>query len=186
MADDKPEFLSKEFIAALENQVKELIGAPMLRQLKEAVDKNFRKDAPSWADVTDAPVAPEQAAPVKTADQFLGGVEEIVETISYKPGYKLLCKRDLKDPQGRVYLQVECARPDAITGLPGVGRGGKAYLSEHMTDGEIIRKAFGLFMAYEEHECREFFKWDGRAVFGPHIDVQSLWEVANRREFRDT
>jgi hypothetical protein len=186
--DKKPELFSKEFIQALEDQVKDLIGAPMLRQLKDAVDKNFRKDAPSWADVTDgpdAPVSPEQAAPVKTADTFLGDVWEIVEQIQYKPDYKLLCKRDRKDPEGRVYLQVECSRPDAITGIVDVGRGGKAYLSEHMTEGEVVRKAFGLFMAYEEHECREFFKWDKRAIFGPHIDPHALWEVANKREHRE-
>lgn len=66
-----------------------------------------------------------------------------------------------------------------------VGRGGKAYLSEHMTVSELTRTAFGLFRAYEEHECREFFKWRGKAIYGPHIEVLSLWEVADRLDYRD-
>jgi hypothetical protein len=182
MSDDKqpPKLFNDKFVAALEEQVKELVGAPMLKQLKDAVDKNFKKPAPAWSEMTDPP-APAPAS----SDEFEANVKGLVSTISYKPGYTLLCKQDQKDPQGRLYLQVQCLRPDAITGVPGVGRGGKIYLSEHMTQGEIIRKAFGLFMAYEEHECREFFKWDGRAVFGPHIDVQALWEVADRMETRD-
>ena len=119
-----------------------------------------------------------------TVSDFEVMVSKIVATITYKQGYRLLCERDKKDPEGRIYLQVECDRPDVFTGVPGVGRGGKAYLSEHMTEGEIVRRAFSLFMAYEEHECREFFQWKGRALFGPHIDPQALWEAADRLDFR--
>jgi hypothetical protein len=43
----------------------------------------------------------------------------------------------------------------------------------------LTRIAFGLFRAYEEHECREFFQWKGRSIFGPHISSESLWLVAN-------
>jgi hypothetical protein len=113
-------------------------------------------------------------------------VKALVDELDYKwGGYRLLCERDKKDSAGRLYLQVECDRPDAYTGLPGVGHGGKAYLSEHMTDGEIVRRAFALFMAYEEHECREGFRWRGRAVFGPHIATEALWSVADQLDFRD-
>jgi hypothetical protein len=29
-----------------------------------------------------------------------------------------------------------------------------------------------------EHEAREQFKYRGRAVFGPHMDVDELWKLA--------
>lgn len=113
-------------------------------------------------------------------------VQQVAKQVSYKDGYRLICERDQKDPAGRYYYQVECKRPDVFTGEMGVGRGGKLYLSEHMNISELTRKAFGLFMAYEEHECREWFKLNERAVFGPHIDIDSLWDVADKLDFRET
>lgn len=109
----------------------------------------------------------------------------VAEEITFKPGYRLLCERDKKDPEGRLYYQVECERPDVFTGEMGTGKGGKLYLSPHMNVSELVRKAFQLFMAYEEHETREWFKWRGRAVCGPHIDMEALWGVAEEYDFRE-
>ena len=119
-------------------------------------------------------------------DKFEDRVFAIVTDIEYKDHYHLICARDRKDPEGRVFIQVACWRKDTVTGEMGMGKGGKSYLSEHMTDSEIVRRAFGLFMAYEEHECREFFKWRGRRVFGPHIAVEALWEAAKQVDVRAT
>lgn len=104
--------------------------------------------------------------------------------VSYKDGYGLLLAKDKRDPLGRWYFQVECERPDSLIGGTSIGRGGKAYLSPHMNESELVRLAFGLFRAYEEHECREFFKWRERAVFGPHISVEALWLAADSLELR--
>lgn len=40
--------------------------------------------------------------------------------------------------------------------------------------------------AYEEHECREAFLWDGAQVFGPHIDVTALRDIARMTDARPT
>lgn len=117
--------------------------------------------------------------------RFQYRVEQMIHRITYKDGYRLICEVDKKDPQGRLYLQVECERPDVFTKEMGVGRGGKAYLSEHMTGSEIARLAYGLFAAYEEHECREFFRVDGVAVFGPHIALEALLVAGKELDFRD-
>jgi len=82
------------------------------------------------------------------------------------------------------FVQISCVRIDVITGVEGVGRGGKAYPSEHATDSEIIQMIFGLYMAYWTHEARENFQWRGRRVFGPHISTEALWEVAQRVDVR--
>jgi hypothetical protein len=109
---------------------------------------------------------------------------EVLKEISYKPGYGLVLQRDQKDFKGRWYFQVRCDRPDSVTGEIAMGHGGKAYLSPRMSKSELTRLIFGLFKAYEEHECREFFKWRGRAIFGPHVDSDALWEVAERFDYR--
>lgn len=103
--------------------------------------------------------------------------------IRYREGCRVLVRRDEGIP-GRVYVQVEADRPDAITGEMGVGRGGKIYLSPHMVNGEIVRKIFQALLSYEEHECREFFRYRGAQVFGPHIDVEALVEAASKTEVR--
>lgn len=116
--------------------------------------------------------------------EFCIRVAALVDRITYKKGYRLICDLDKKDPQGRLYLQVECDRPDIYTNVMGVGRGGKAYLSEHMTDSELARLAFGLFKAYEEHETREWFQVDGVSVFGPHIHLDALLVAGTQLDFR--
>src|SRR5687768_10396222 len=85
---------------------------------------------------------------------------------------------------GRHYLQIRCWRKDVITGEMGWGHGGKAYLSEHATDNELVQTIFGLYKSYWEHEARETFKWRGRRVFGPHISTEALWTVANQVDVR--
>lgn len=82
------------------------------------------------------------------------------------------------------YYQIRCWRQDVITGKWDFGYGGKAYLSPHSADGELVQIIFGLYKGYWEHEARESFKWGGRRVFGPHIATEALWEVAQRVDVR--
>lgn len=104
--------------------------------------------------------------------------EEVAAAVTYKPGYRILLKPDLEVGHGRWYYQVEADRTDAITGEHGVGRGGKAYLSVHQTRSELVQVVFALIKSYEEHEAREFFRYEGQQVFGPHFDVTALVEIA--------
>lgn len=124
-----------------------------------------------------------------THTDFLERLERIQASISLGMNCDLLVSRDQEVENGRYYLQITCWRKDAITGEMGRGYGGKAYLSEHMTDSEIIQVAFGLYKGYWEHEARETFvlinsAGEGRRPFGPHIDTWALWEVARRVDVR--
>jgi hypothetical protein len=110
--------------------------------------------------------------------------EEVQHAVTYKPGYRLLLKPDTMETGSRWYFQVQAERVDAITGEPGIGHGGKAYLSPYACRSELVQTAFGLFKAYEEHEAREFFRYDGAQVYGPHFDVLALVEIAHRTEVR--
>jgi hypothetical protein len=46
------------------------------------------------------------------------------------------------------------------------------------SDSEIVATAFKCVLTSLEHEAREQFKYRGRAVFGPHMDVDELWKLA--------
>lgn len=89
---------------------------------------------------------------------------------------------NIGEDDGRYYFQIECWRKDVVTGEMGMGYGGKAWLSPHVTDSELVQIVFGLYKGYWEHEARETFEWRGRRVFGPHISTEALWDVAERTD----
>lgn len=119
----------------------------------------------------------------RSSEVFEKRVRALVGDLTYKENYVMQVAWD-KTFGTRLYMQAQCWRPDSETGEMGWGHGGKAYLTEHMTDSELLRLAFSLFDRYDHHEAREFFKYRGRAIFGPHIDALALWEVADRLDFR--
>lgn len=89
------------------------------------------------------------------------------------------------DP-GSPYIQVVFWARD--NGRPGVlpieQRGRKWRLSEHMTPSEVVRTQFMAVMAVVEHEVRELFTYRGGAIFGPHIDIETLLDGVDRLDKR--
>lgn len=53
----------------------------------------------------------------------------------------------------------------------------KYYISEHMIDSEIRQTAFLCLKTAQEHELRESFRYQGKALFGPHMDHEGLIKV---------
>lgn len=50
----------------------------------------------------------------------------------------------------------------------------KWRLSLRATRSEIVQTAFAAVLLAEEHEIRERFRYRGRAVYGPHFNVDDL------------
>lgn len=98
--------------------------------------------------------------------------------------FSVIVGRDQEVPNGRFYFQIRCWRMDVITKEMGYGFGGKAYLSPHQTDNELVQTIFGLYKGYWEHEARESFEYKQRRVFGPHISTDALWSVARKVDVR--
>lgn len=102
---------------------------------------------------------------------FIREVDKVVSEITYKPGYSIDA---IVDELGDVWFEVVCWRADAITGVWGYGYGGRRRLDPKSTRSDIVRNVFAAYKAYEEHECREFFRFRGEQVFGPHMDLDDL------------
>lgn len=120
-----------------------------------------------------------------TEQSFEDRLNDIASRITLADDFCIIIDRDKEDSYlGRYYFQISCFRRDAITGEMGMGYGGKAYLSPHATDSELVQTIFGLYKGFWEHEARETFQWDGRRIFGPHIATDALWEVARRVDVR--
>ena len=116
---------------------------------------------------------------------FVDRINRIAQEVSLPANFRIIIDRDKEVPFGRFYYQIECYRQDVITKQMGLGYGGKAYLSKHASDNELVQTIFGLYKSYYEHEARESFEWNDRRVFGPHIATQALWDVAKRIDVRN-
>lgn len=82
------------------------------------------------------------------------------------------------------HLQVGMFRRDTYTHQQEYGWGGKAYVSLHSTDDEIVKKVFGLALDYLEHEAREGFKYKNKRIFGPHISLEALMQASGHTTYR--
>lgn len=108
-----------------------------------------------------------------------GTPEGIVRRIQYKD---LTIVVNPNNAIGGKYLQVQCHNPHN----PANGFSGRKWrLSRHMTPGEIVQTAFMACMAWEEHECREAFKYKGQPVFSPHYNIESLVRLCEQGKFEE-
>lgn len=64
--------------------------------------------------------------------------------------------------------------------------GRKWRLSFHMTDSEFVLTCFKAVMTALEHEAREQFRYRDRAILGPHLDVEKLWDLCGEPDCEDT
>lgn len=100
-------------------------------------------------------------------------IKTIISRIKYKEWFI-----DVKDSEGRAYLQVSFVAPDIATGEREVQKGRKWWLSPHMTETEIVTTAFKAVVAAEEHEVRENFRYDDQLIYNPHFNVNDLVKLA--------
>lgn len=91
------------------------------------------------------------------------------------PDYSIHLGRD----ESRFYLQISNGRAGVcnVTGESWNWRGRKWFLSEHMTNSEIVGTAFKAILTAVEHEAREMFKYRGESIYDPHYDVEKLVEL---------
>lgn len=88
------------------------------------------------------------------------------------------------DRNGDLFLQAHYIDTCVINGTPERQWTRKWKLSPYMTQSEIVQTVFLLCKTSMEHRLRERFKWRDRRVFGPHFDVQALWEICDRLDVR--
>lgn len=78
------------------------------------------------------------------------------------------------------YIQVAFIAQDhddpAVTATQ---KGRKLYVSRHAIPQEIVFTAFLAVKLATEHEMREQFLYQGKAILGPHIAVESLFKAAH-------
>lgn len=107
--------------------------------------------------------------------------------ISYdKKQYELFMRYNLPETEEpRVYIKITCMAENTLTGVQELQHGRKWYLSEHMTDDEIIKGTFGAFERFVNHEVKEGFKVDGKRIYNPHTDFEELLKICEKEVKRE-
>lgn len=103
--------------------------------------------------------------------------------------FRLRVESDVKNPDGRLFLQwaydcVDSHNKNATK--PEEWRGRKWYLSEHMTEDEIVKTAYLAFEIAVRHEVLEGFRFNDALVFNPHTPYTSLLKASKISENRIT
>lgn len=84
---------------------------------------------------------------------------------------------DIVEDGDKAFLQASYYEADIITGEPELQKTRKWYLSPHQVKSELVQTAFKCVMTSMEHRTREHFLYRGKRVFGPHFDVDALWQI---------
>ena len=84
----------------------------------------------------------------------------------------------------RIFLQLFYQTKCTKTGEEEIFRSRKWYLSEHMTDQEILGTLWLAFEIAVKHELMEGFKVDGTILFNPHVNFNKLLEISNNEVTR--
>ena len=110
-------------------------------------------------------------------------VKDITARISlsaFGTDFSLRVEHDNQNPAGRIFLQVIYHAPCTKTGELQEWHGRKWYLSQHMTDDEIVKTAYAAFESAIKHEIMEGFKVDGIVLFNPHVNFEVLLAVSKQ------
>lgn len=86
---------------------------------------------------------------------------------------------DNKNRNGRILIQIVYDAPCTKTGIISEWHGRKWYLSDHMTEDEVVKTCYAAYEAAVKHEIMESFKADGKVLFNPHTDFNKLLEISD-------
>jgi hypothetical protein len=119
----------------------------------------------------------------------IGSIKDIISRIDISclgnKNFGIRVERDVKDKEnGRIFIQIMYTAPCTKTGMNEIWRGRKFYLSDHMTEQEVIGTMFLAFKLAVEHEIMEGFKVDGKVLFNPHVSFEKLLEISEQEVTR--
>lgn len=100
--------------------------------------------------------------------------------------FKVIAHKDKINPEsGRIYIQTQYSAKCNKSGVEQIWFGSKYYLSDYMTNDEVIKKAYVACQQAVNHEVMEAFKVDGIILFNPHVDFEELLKVSHKEVTRN-
>jgi hypothetical protein len=94
--------------------------------------------------------------------------------------FNFICSYDKTYPNCRVYIQVSYKTKCTKTEQLEEWKGRKYYLSDYMTDDEVVKTAYVAFQQAVNHEIMEGYKVDNKILFNPHINFEELLLISEK------
>lgn len=91
----------------------------------------------------------------------------------------------IAEPEKDIFIKVRFKAADPDTGNEQSWSGRKWVVSIHSTESEIVTTCLKAVLTAEEHEAREQFKFCGKPIFNPHLDVRWMRENASKLDVRE-
>lgn len=89
----------------------------------------------------------------------------------------------IPNEKGSPYLKITYLDKDTQSDKVELQHCRKWQLSYHMVPSEVIRTAYKAVCAAMEHEVDENFRYKGRLIYNPHIDLDQMaeWMIGKER-----
>jgi rubrerythrin len=120
---------------------------------------------------------PPSAAVVAGWQAHRQAVHDILAEVSY-PGYRFEV-----GGTDRTWIRAHFEERCSVSGgEPARQSTRRWYISEQACRNEVVQTALKCVLTSVEHEARERFKYRGKAIFGPHFDVDALHRICADKE----
>jgi len=96
-------------------------------------------------------------------------VEEMLSRVSFSD-----LQFNAEPAPGGFHIWLRGLEVDTYTGEPAPQEGRKWFVSVHCTPSDVVRTAFKAVVTWQEHEVREHFKYSGKRVFSPHLNIDDM------------
>ena len=117
---------------------------------------------------------------MKTLEEILKLVQRIKMDF-FGIEFNIRVETDNKNTSGgRIFIQIIYNAPCTKSKEVQEWHGRKWYLSEYMTQDEVIKTCYAAFKAAVEHEVMEGFKVDNITLFNPHINFEELLSISHK------
>ena len=87
----------------------------------------------------------------------------ILAKIRYKPGFTIASNSWSYDTFILRISHVDVESPRIVY-----------FCIGNISESDFVHRVYNELLNWERHECGEFFKYDGVAIFNPHSDVNKL------------
>ena len=107
-------------------------------------------------------------------------VREILKEVEFKEVGSIDYEFVVGEKFGEAFLQAQYWDTDVVTGKKELQKTRKWPISQYAVKSEVVTTALKCVLTSVEHRVRENFKYRGKRIFGPHFDVDALWEIADK------
>lgn len=124
---------------------------------------------PVFTDIAEATAYAVQLALKAQEEMNIAKLEDLI-TRTHLPDHPFFCEKIA----GKFAVQIRKKVENTSTGQLEEMYGRRWLIEPHADEGEVVRTLLKAALTWEEHELRERFRFDNRAIFHPHFEIPPI------------